>query len=537
MSNPDPKPEAKRTEESPAILVEWLTDAEDATTEEHNLGLLDALKLCPSSVFWSLAMSTAIIMEGYDTMLVGNLFAQPAFQKRYGQPSTGTSYEISAPWQAGLNNGSAIGQLFGLLAAGYISERLGFRKTMMVGLAVITGLIFITFFASSLQVLLAGQILFGIPLGLFQTTPVIYAMEISPASLRPYLTTYVNFCWAIGHLIGAGILRGVLPMEDQWAYRIPFAIQWFWPVLLIPLLYFAPESPWWLVRQGRLEEAKGVLRRLTSGGSTAFSIDKQVALMMVTTEHERTVNDQTSYTACFRGADLRRTLIVMGIYCIQTFSGNPLRGYSTYFLQQAGLPSTQAFNMTIVGYSLALVGGFFTWVLLPVFGRRSIFFWSLVMMLVLMVLIGGLGVPQATSQETSYAWAIGSLLIISSFLYNCSMGTLTNTLCAEIPSALLRSKSVVLARWSYAVTTIAANALTPYQLNKTAWNWGAKTGFFWAGGCLLSAIFAYFCVPETKGRTTAEIDVLFERKVSPRHFAQTPVDLTQAISGQDEKVV
>lgn len=154
-------------------------------------------------------------------------------------------------------------------------------------------------------------------------------------------------------------------------------------------------------------------------------------------------------------------------------------------------------------------------------------------MLILMVIIGGLGVPQARSPNTSYSWAIGSILIISSFLYNATSGPLTNTLCAEIPSALLRSKVVVLARFTYAISTIIAGVLTPYQLNTSAWNWGAKTGFFWAGGCLISAIFAFFCVPETKDRTTAEIDILFARKVAPRHFSKANVDLVEAVAEKE----
>lgn len=131
-------------------------------------------------------------------------------------------------------------------------------------------------------------------------------------------------------------------------------------MVLIPIIYFAPESPWWLVRQGRMEEAKVVLQQLTSNAHVSFNVDKQVALMVVTTEHERTVNADTSYLACFKGVDLRRTLIVMGVYCIQVLSGNPLRGYSTYFLTKAGLATTQASNMTIISYALALAGGLFT---------------------------------------------------------------------------------------------------------------------------------------------------------------------------------
>ncbi|KAF5007407.1 hypothetical protein FDECE_6255 [Fusarium decemcellulare] len=523
-----------KIEEPQATQVEWLADAQDATAQEHDMTLHSALKLYPKAALWSLAMSSTIIMEGYDTMLLGNLYAQPAFQRRYGMRVKGDTYEIPSAWQAGLGNGSACGQLMGLLLAGYVSERFGFRKTMMAGLSAIIGLIFITFFAPSLAVLEVGQILFGIPLGLFQTTPIVYASEISPVCLRPYLTNYVNFCWAIGHLIGSGILRGALQIEGQWAYRVPFAIQWFWPAILIPLLFFAPESPWWLVRQGRLEAAKQVLQRLASVGNVNLDLDKNVALMVVTTEHERTVNAETSYLACFKGVDMRRTLIVIGIYCNQTLSGNPLRGYATYFMKQAGFPSDQAFNLTIINYSLALIGGFVSWSLLPLFGRRTIYVWSLVMMLILMILIGAIGIPQAQSSNTAFSWAIGVFLIISSFLYNAGMGPLTNTLCCEIPSTLLRSKSIVLARWSYTVTGNIANAITPYQLNPTAWNWGAKTGFFWAGGCFISVIFAYFCVPEPKGRTAAEMDILFEKRIPPRCFAKTQVDLVEAIAGHQK---
>jgi SP family general alpha glucoside:H+ symporter-like MFS transporter len=109
-----------------------------------------------------------------------------------------------------------------------------------------------------------------------------------------------------------------------------------------------------------LEEAREVVKRLTSPENINFDIEKNVALMVVTTEFERTVNAETSYRACFQGTNLRRTMIVIGIYCIQTLNGNPLRGYSTYFLEQAGLPTVQAFNMTIAGFAVAIVGGFFS---------------------------------------------------------------------------------------------------------------------------------------------------------------------------------
>lgn len=110
------------------------------------------------------------------------------------------------------------------------------------------------------------------------------------------------------------------------------------------------------MRQNRLEDAKASLCRLTSRGNTDFDVDKSVALMALTTDHERDVNASTTYVACFRGTDLRRTIIVIGCYCMQVLSGSTLRAYATYFFQQAGLPTDQAFNMSIVAYALALIG-------------------------------------------------------------------------------------------------------------------------------------------------------------------------------------
>ena len=77
--------------------------------------------------------------------------------------------------------------------------------------------------------------------------------------------------------------------------------------------------------------------------------------MALTTDHEREIHNG-NFTALFKGTDLRRTLIVMGCYCMQIASGTTLRAYATYFFQQAGLPTDQSFNMSIVTYVLSLVG-------------------------------------------------------------------------------------------------------------------------------------------------------------------------------------
>ena len=63
------------------------------------------------------------------------------------------------------------------------------------------------------------------------------------------------------------------------------------------------------------------------------------------------------------------------------------------------------------------------------------------------------------------------------------------------------------------------------MLNPGEWNWGLFTGFFWAGFCFLCILYTYFRIPEPAGRTFAELDLLFEKRISARNFAKTKVDV------------
>lgn len=138
-----------------------------------------------------------------------------------------------------------------------------------------------------------------------------YASEVCPVALRGYLTCYVNFCWGLGQVIGVGIIKSMLGRTDEWAYRIPYGLQWMWPLPLLIGVALAPESPWWLVRKGRYEDAKKALLRLTSlDRETDFDADETIDMMKHTTELENEITSGASYMDCFRGTDLRRTEIV-----------------------------------------------------------------------------------------------------------------------------------------------------------------------------------------------------------------------------------
>lgn len=158
---------------------------------------------------------------------------------------------------------------------------------------------------------------------------------------------------------------------------------------------------------------------------------------------------------------------------------------------------------------------------MPYVGRRTLFLWGLYINTAIYFVIGGLGVPQNSS---NLSWVIASLLVINGFVCYVCIIPVIFVLSPEIPSTLLRSKTVPVGRFVYSVVNIAASILVSYQLNPSAWAWGAKSGFFWGVAAVFGVLITYFILPETKDRTIAEIDLLFEKRIPARSFGETQVN-------------
>ncbi|KAJ8098983.1 major facilitator superfamily domain-containing protein [Lipomyces tetrasporus] len=259
----------------------------------------EAFKIYPKAVAWSILLSAAITMEGYDTILLGSFYGFPSFVQKFGTLQPDGTYSISAAWQAGLSNGAQVGEIVRLFYAGYASERFGYRKTMISALLAIIAFIFIQFFAPNIQTLQAAYVLCG-------------------------LTSYVNLCWVIGQLLASAVLRLKLSVNGVWAYRGCYAVQ------------------------------------CTRSDSNT---EQKVAMMFYTNELERKAAEGTSFLDCLKRTDLRRTEIASVVWFTQAFCGTALIGYSTYFYEQAGLPTTQSFNFTLIQSSIGIIGTIFSWIL------------------------------------------------------------------------------------------------------------------------------------------------------------------------------
>lgn len=113
--------------------------------------------------------------------------------------------------------------------------------------------------------------------------------------------------------------------------RIPIALQWLFPTPLAVLVFLAPESPYWLVRKGKLEQAAKSVTRL--GRKSGVSATETVAMMRRVIELEKT-DKKPSYLELFKGTDLRRTFIVCFVYAAQNLTGNLIANQAVYFFQR-----------------------------------------------------------------------------------------------------------------------------------------------------------------------------------------------------------
>lgn len=496
------------------IDIKHYENAANAATDiEHNLSVREAFSVYPMAAAWSVLFCVCVVMDGYDSDLITNLYGLPSFQKKYGSLYKGT-YQVSAAWQTAYAMSSPVGRVVGGLIQGHISERFGRKKTLIGCLVLVTGFIFLTFFAESSAVLMTGEMLCGIVWGVLSSLAPTYASEICPLKLRDLLTAYVNLCWSTGQFIATGVLTGYASNHTQWAYRIPFAIQWIWPVIICTFIFWAPESPYWLVRHGKIDEAEHALRKLIRK-TDRVDVQEMLALIQRTNQREHQHHTETGYLDCFRGVDLRRTEISAMSWAIQILCGLSLPFYAVVFFELAGLPTSEAFGLNVGMTGMGFVGTCCSFFLIPRFGRRTLFFGGLSVLTALMLLIGFLGIAP---NRPGIVNAEAALLLIWFFGYFLTVGPLAYVIFSETSAVRLRGHTVAISLVAYSSLGIIYNITSPYLLDATEANLGAKTALVYGSISLLSCIWCYFRLPECKGRTFEELDIMFERKVSTRDF-------------------
>lgn len=448
-----------------------------------------------------------------------------SFRRDFGHPyfnqDTGLQdYVLPADWQSAFNTISSVGQFFGGFICSMFADRFGRKPSMFIGILFAAGGIFGEVFSVTKVAFLISKLILGFGLGFYLTLAPLMVSEISPVVFRGVAIAGVQFGLGSGQLLSNGAIAGFGTWTSSWAYRAPFAIQLFFCAFLILGLPFSPESPWYLARVGKREDAKKALRQLYGSG---VDIDAKLLSLETTIADEEATNaEKVSWIQCFRGTDRVRTIISMMVFCCQHFSGIIfVLGFSSYFFQLAGItnPAT-TFNLGVGVTACGLAGNILSWFLVNNFGRRRIYLTGITVITITLLLIGILDVIPTGGAK----WVQAGLTVFYSFVYFASLGAMAFVILGETSSTTLRAPTIGLATATQAVMGTAFNFAIPYMVNPDEGNLKGKVGFIFGGLSLLATIWSFFYIPELKDRTFDEIDLMFQKRVPPRKMGSFQIE-------------
>ncbi|KAH8894278.1 general substrate transporter [Thozetella sp. PMI_491] len=464
------------------------------------------------------AVTFSAATDGYQIGINGNIIANPGFVRQFATnlDAQGEPY-LTSPILAGWSSIQSVGQIIGMTHLTFISDRFGRKVAMYWYWLILASSVLAESLARRWEVWLIAKLLAGIGVGCLQSTIPTYVTEVAPVRIRGALLMCYSLWLAIG-LFMAPIALQVLSQSDQYDYLTPIYTQWSQIGLMLLVYLVIPESPAWCIAKGKHDQAKKALRYLNHGVKD-YDVNQHFQLISLNLDHERTVaaeQRRETWYAIFRGTDGLRTLISLWTLMSQQFIGLTLFGtYASYFFQQAGI--SNPFKVTCITSGINVAAGIFLVLSADGLGRRRLSCSGTTLSWLSTVVIGILGVVPEV-HATNY------ILVLFAVLWN--IGIVANSatgwgFIGEISSQRLRPYTAGFAAASTCVAGIIMNVLTPYMVNSNQWNWGLKTGWFYAGIGLPFTAAMWFLIPETSNRSPAELDELFQRKVRPWQFHKT----------------
>ncbi|KEF57631.1 uncharacterized protein A1O9_05549 [Exophiala aquamarina CBS 119918] len=456
------------------------------------------------------------ILTGIDYGYWSGLLGMTQFQKdfgRYDEESQG--WIIPASLQSAGSGLPIAGLAVGSLASGWVGNALGRVRTLQIStvVAVIGVLIQSTAFKSYWQ-LVVGRVVNAVGLGIMANCIPAYLAEISPLKIRGTLINFYQTSMGIGGLTVSCVTLSTHDRTDQWAYRIVIIIQFIIPVGFLAATFFLPESPRWLVGKDRRAEAEKALTRLRP--NTALEVLQEETALIVAQELENSAHFSKSWKECFRGTNFRRTMIVVGVQCLQQSQGNSyMSSYRIIFLQALGMQSVYKLGVLfMLEMVLACACAFY---FADRLGRRPILTFTAFFMTATMFITTGVATSGLASDPAVMKGALACMFIWD-ICMNFGWSSCVWMVTAETPSLQLREKSIMIATFTGFCVSVLVSFVSPFIQADDAGALGARIGYVFAAISIVATIWAFFFLPETGSRSLEELDELFQNKVSVWKF-------------------
>ena len=394
-----------------------------------------------------------------------------------------------------------LGSLIGAVAGGVLADRLG-RRRLLIVTAIVFGLGAIgAALAPGTASLIAARVIAGAAIGIASFVAPLYISEIAPVAIRGKLVSINQVALTSGIVISYCI---------DYAFAGSQAWRWMFAMAVIPAaafgvgLLFIPNSPRWLAGRGRTDQARAVLKRIRAPEQVEGELN----------QIQQSVGQQKGNWSELLSPFLRPAMIVgVGLAIAQQITGiNTVIYYAPTIFKFAGLSSASVAILASVG--VGVVNVVFTLVAMQLIdrvGRRPLLLASLAGMALGLTVLGlAFSLPQLSG---SLGWiAVASLMVyVGSFAVG--LGPVFWLILSEIYPLRIRGRAMsvgTVANWS-ANLIVALSFLTLTQVLGNAftfWLYGVITIGAW--------LFAFFLVPETKGKTLEEIEAHWRAGKQPR---------------------
>lgn len=431
------------------------------------------------------------LLFGYDQGVISG--ALPLLQKDLDLSTLES--EIVTSWVT-------LGALFGALVAGGTADRIGRRWT-----AVTAGVLFavgalIEAVAPGAGMLTVGRVVTGLGVGFASVVAPLYAAEMAPKWLRGRFVSTYQLAITVGILF-AYLADDALTGSDRW--RLMFGLAVIPGVALVIGFLVMPESARWLLKMGRRDEARASLVKV-DGPEIADAELAQIETDLRVDQQE----GQANWSEVI-APSLRRALWVgIGLAVLQQVTGiNAIIYYANEIFAEAGFTTAEQqakatlWAVGVVNVLATLIA--VAWV--DKFGRRPLLLTGLVGMTVSLSAVGLSFAAMENTAESATSTTVGGIVtvlalvvFIASFAF--SMGPIVWTLISEIYPNRVRGRAISVAT---AANWLAAFLVAQFFLSLVDAIGESTTFFLFAALCVVSFVFVWRLVPETKGRSLEEI--------------------------------
>ncbi|KAJ6127232.1 hypothetical protein N7523_002844 [Penicillium sp. IBT 18751x] len=453
------------------------------------------------SVVVSLVAATAFMLQGYDQAVMNGLVTLPTFLSVFPQMKES---KIEGTVVAIYEIGCAIGAL----SCAFIGDVLGRRRMLFTaGIFVIVGVV-LQATPFSLPQLIVARIITGLGVGAFTGTAPMYVSECASAATRGRMVLLQGFFAIGGIVLATWIEFGLYFVKDsQVNFRFPIAFQAFFALIVVCLIMFLPESPRWLVKRDRPEEARQVLSSLEDMPQDSEVINAELDVICDTYQEEKQ-NSSSLFTMGPERLFHRACLAVFVALLAQMTGVNIVTFYSTQiFEDHLGYSAIEAriFSGCIQIWQFLCAG--LAVILIDKIGRRKLLMAGAAGMCVAQTALAGL-MSDLTNKAAGEAAVF--FYFVAMFFFPVGLFLLPFMYAGEIAPLSIRHKVAALGACTNWLFNFLIAEASPIALA----NIGYRYYILYACISFVAFVAFYTFYPETKGRTLEEIDEIFIRSKS-----------------------